>query len=100
MPLHVASLGEGVPGAHESVTVPATHEITPDAAHAPTPQADAVATKSSSLAPSQSSSMPSQVASLADGAPGAHESTTDPDTHEVLPDAAQAPTPHVVGCET
>jgi hypothetical protein len=82
------------------MTVPATHEITPDAAHAPTPHADAVATKSSSFAPSQSSSMPLHVASLGEGVPGAHESTTDPDTHEVLPDAAQAPKPHVVGCET
>ena len=56
IPLHVASLGAGVPGVHVSVTTWLTHAVTPIAAQAPTPQVVAVVvgTKSSSAWPLQS----------------------------------------------
>jgi hypothetical protein len=65
--------------------------------HAPTPQDVDVTTKSSSTAPLQSSSTPSQLASLAAGAPGWHELTTAPFTQVMPPNAPHAPTPHEVG---
>jgi hypothetical protein len=51
------------------------------------------------LLPSQSSSIASQVASFAAGVPTVHESTMDPETQDVAPVAAQAPTPHIVAVE-
>jgi hypothetical protein len=41
-----------------------------------------------------------QTASSPAGVPGVQESTTDPDTQEVDPLAAHAPTPHEVEVET
>jgi hypothetical protein len=85
---------------HESTTDPATHEVVPVDAQAPTPHELATETYSSSVAPSQSSSTPLQVASLAAGVPAVQESTTDPAMHAVVPVDAHAPTPHEVAVET
>jgi hypothetical protein len=89
-----------VPGVHVSPGVPATQVVIPVEVHDPTPHDVGVARKSSSAAPSQSSSKPLQTASSPAGVPGVHESTTDPDTQEVDPLAAHAPTPQLVGVET
>jgi hypothetical protein len=98
--LQAESSNDGDPGLQVSTTVPVTQVVPPRDEQAPTPQLVGTATKSSSAAPSQSSSRPLQTASSPAGVPGVHESTTDPDTQEVDPLAAHAPTPQLVGVET
>ena len=58
---HLAAAGTGE--MHVSITVPATHWVSPDATQVPVEHEVGVLTKSSSTSPSQSSSIPSQVAS-------------------------------------
>ena len=99
MPLQTESLAAGVPGVQLSLTTPPTQDVLPVAAQAPTPQLVAVGTKSSSTVPSQSSSIPLQTESAAAGDPGVQLSVTTPPTQEVLPVAAQAPTPQLVEVE-
>src|SRR5262245_49931081 len=94
----VAPEAAGVPGVQLSVTPPPKQSATP--AHAPTPQLVATGAKSSSSRPSQSSSMLSQVASDGAGVPGVQVSPTMPPEQTLMPDAAHAPTPHVVGSGT
>ena len=97
MPSQTESLAAGVPGVQVSPGTPPVQVVLPVAAHAPTPHVVGAGTKSSSDDPLQSSSAPSQVASLAAGVPGVHESTTDPARHETVPVEAQAPTPQEEG---
>ena len=94
MLLQFASL-VGVPGEQESTTEPATHDVEPVAAQAPTPQTVAIEIKCSSVRPSQSLSIESQEVSLV-GLPGEQESCTEPLTQEVTPVSAQAPMPQLV----
>jgi hypothetical protein len=100
IPLQVVSDAAGVPGVHESWTVPDTHEVTPVAWHAPTPQLVGCETYPSSTWPLQLSSIPLHVVSDGAGVPGVHEFWTVPPTHDVTPVEAQAPMPQLVGCET
>src|SRR5258706_482181 len=65
MPLHTSVCG--APGAQESCTAPATHDVAPVRAQAPTPHVVATATYPSSVEPLQLLSIPSQLASLAPG---------------------------------
>src|SRR5207247_462420 len=59
--------GVGVPATHESRTAPATHEVVPVDAQAPTPQLVATDTYPSSACPLQFSSIPLQLVSAAPG---------------------------------
>jgi hypothetical protein len=100
MPLQVVSDGAGVPATHEFWTAPATHEVTPVEAQAPTPQLVGTGTYPSSTAPLQLSSIPLQVVSDGAGVPATQEFWTAPATHDVTPVEAQAPTPQLVGTGT
>src|SRR5262249_15229216 len=81
------SSADGNPGVQE--TTPASQE--PVAKQAPVPQVGVT----SSTDPSQSLSMPSQIST--DGEPGAPVSTRWPPWQVGVPEAAQAPTPQIVG---
>ncbi len=85
-----------MPSLHESSTEPATQEVVPLSAQAPSPQLVAWPVKSSSASPSQSSSRPSQLASSAAGGVGAQSSPSTPPTQVSEPAAAHSPTPQLV----
>jgi len=90
-PLQRESSAAGEPGVQLSTTEPATQEVVPVEAQAPTPQVVGTGAYSSSVLPSQSSSRPLQSESSAAGVPGVQLSTTEPPTQDVAPVAEQAP---------